>query len=78
MDRFEFSGRSAGIRVSLVMLDFVGNFELFQKPDDTLRARIIQMVHSNHRDVVTVKVNLGKHLFRAVVIFKLNRLYFAL
>jgi hypothetical protein len=41
--------REHGLGIALVALDFVLEAELFEQPEDPLRAGIVQVVHDDHR-----------------------------
>ena len=40
--------RQHGLRVALVALDLVGQAQLFQQPEDALRARVVEVMESDH------------------------------
>src|SRR6185437_9370404 len=44
----EFRRRQHGLRVALVALDLVRHAKFFQQPQDALRARIVEVVESDH------------------------------
>jgi hypothetical protein len=48
VDRGEFRRPEAGLRIALIAPDLVGQAELFQQPQDALRARVVEVMDDDH------------------------------